>query len=813
MSRRRYVAIHGHFYQPPRENPWLETVEVQDSAAPFHDWNARVTGECYAPNSAARRVDAASRITDIVNNFERLSFNVGPTLLSWLEAERPEVYARILEADRVSAAARGGHGNAIAQPYHHAILPLCSRRDKVTQVRWGLADFRQRFGREPEGMWLPEAAVDRETLEVLAEHGVGFTILAPRQAARVREGPGAEWRGVGAGIDPSRPYRFEPDRGRGLALFFFDGPISHAVAFEGLLHSGDAFAARLLEGFDERRPGAQLVHVATDGESYGHHEPFGEMALAAACDRLERTGSVTLTNHGAFLAAFPPASPAGDVEIVEGSSWSCVHGVERWRGDCGCNTGRPGWHQRWRAPLREALDWLRDEVDALFEARTGVLLKDPWAARDDYVHVVLDRSRDQVAAFFDRHQLRPLMALERVQALRLLELERHRLLMYTSCGWFFDEISGVETVQVLRYAARVVQLARELGGDAGLEAAFLRRLAAAPSNLPELGTGDVVYRRHALPAVVDLRRVIAHYAITAPYEAYGDEARIYAYAVERLTWQREAYGETSLAVGRVRASSRITAESEEATVAVLHFGGHDFHCAMRTGPNGGDAEAVREDLFRRFAGHGLAEVVRALDDHFEGRAYGIRDLFLEERRRLLALVTDSVLRRFEETYRRLYEDSRRLMQYLREADAPQPDALALAARYILQRDVEREIAGLAGGSGIPERGVRIRELAAEARSLGIDLGLRRERSARHLEQALLASLARLQSGATREGVDAARTVLELGRELGVPPDLWAAQNRFFLLWKPYLPSRAPLREPDAALASLATLLGFEVQPG
>jgi hypothetical protein len=758
-----------------------------------------VTAECYAPNTAARRADAESRIVDITNNFERISFNVGPTLLAWLEAERPDVYTRILEADRASVAARGGHGNAIAQPYNHMILPLASRRDKVTQVRWGLADFRRRFGREPEGMWLPETAVDEETLEILADHGVAFTILAPKQAARVRALPDGEWQEVGGAVDPSRAYRWTGPDGRGLALFFYDGPISHAVAFEGLLASGDTFAARLLAGFDDRRVGPQLVHIATDGESYGHHHPFGDMALAAALDRIERDGPATLTSYAAFLAASPPAHAA---EIAGPSSWSCAHGVERWRADCGCSSGRAGWHQRWRAPVREALDWLRDQVDALFETRAAAWLKDPWAARDDYIEVILDRSPASLAAFFGRHQLRTLGPLEQIEAVKLLELQRHRLLMYTSCGWFFDDVSGIETVQILKYAARAVQLARELGAGPDLEDGLIQRLAAAPSNLPELGTGDAVYRRHVLPAVVDLRRVMAHYAIAAPYQGYGETAKVYAYTVSREDWEREAYGETSLAIGRLRVVSDVTLETDEAAVAVLHFGGHDFHCALRRlDPSA--FGAVREQVLRRFTGHSLSEVVRALDRHLGGHAYQIRDLFLEERRRILAAVTDDVLRRFEETYRRLYEETRRFLQYLREVDARPPEAIVLAARYILQRDIERELPGLAGRQDVTER---LGELVAEARSLGIDLALDRERVAPPLEQALLARMFRLREMVTPEGVASALAVLHVAQRVGCVPDLWAAQNRLFELW------RAEEAAGRTALAPLARALGFAL-PG
>jgi hypothetical protein len=791
MSGPRHVAVHGHFYQPPREHPWLETVEVEDSARPFHDWNARITAECYAPNTAARRVDADGRIIDVVDNFARISFNVGATLLDWLGRERPDVYRGLLAADRESVRTRGGHGNALAQPFAHVILPLASRRDKVTQVRWGLTDFRARFGRQAEGMWLPETAVDRETLAVLAEEGLAFTVLSPHQAARVRE-PGRDWEPVGAAIDPSRAYRCDPGGGRPLALFFYDAPISHAIAFERLLDSGDALAARLLGGFDDRRQGAQLVHVATDGESYGHHKPFGDMALAAALERIEKSGAATLTNYGAFLAAHPPGVPRPEVEIVERSSWSCAHGVERWRADCGCRAGHPGWQQRWRAPLREALEWLAAEVDLLFEARAGALVKDPWAARDDYAAVLLDRSPAGVAAFLARHQLRPLDADDRVLLRRLLELERHRLLMFTSCGWFFDELSGIETLQVLRYAARAVQLASGLGAPTGLEADLMRRLQAAPSNLPEHPTGDLIYRRLVRPSVVDLSRVAAHHAITAPFHAEANPTRVHAYQVERLDWWREASGETSLSVGRVRVISEVTGESEESALALLHFGDHDFQCAVRAGVDDAGLLAMRDDLFRRFAGGSLAEVVRALDAHAGGRSFGIRDVFLEERRQLLAQVSEAGLASLEASYRRVYEDNRRLLLFLRESDAPPPDALAVAVRYVLEHDVAQEVAALRPGPGLGSGVARLRELIAEARVLGLELALPKDRLARDLTATLGAAVQAVETAAGPAPVTDALTVLEVARELDVQPDLWEAQTRLVPLWRRRVPVVAPL---------------------
>ena len=474
----RYLCVHGHFYQPPRQNPWFEAIEAEASAAPFHDWNERIKAECYAPNAGARIVDGEGRILEICNNYAHLSYNFGPTLLAWLENADPTTYQQILHADRQSRTAHDGHGNAIAQAYNHIIMPLANRRDKVTQVVWGINDFQWRFGRAPEGMWLPETAVDLETLDILAAHGIRFTILSPFQAGRVHTSDESAWTDVSGGqIDPSRPYRCLLPSGREIALFFYDAPVAKAIAFDGVLARGEMLIERLIGGFHEERDHSQLVHVATDGETYGHHHRFGEMALAYALSTIERKRLATLTNYGEYLSRFPAKHI---VEIIDNTSWSCAHGVERWLSDCGCQTGgKPGWHQRWRKPLRDSLDWLRDHLAHLFEGEAGKLLSDPWAARDAYMAVILDRSPASVERFFQAQARRRLSDVEVVQALKLLEMQRHALLMYTSCAWFFAEISGIETVQTLAYAARAIQLAHEVAGSE-LEPSFLERLAEAP---------------------------------------------------------------------------------------------------------------------------------------------------------------------------------------------------------------------------------------------------------------------------------------------------------------------------------------------
>ncbi|HET8798141.1 MAG TPA: DUF3536 domain-containing protein, partial [Thermoanaerobaculia bacterium] len=453
----RFMTIHGHFYQPPRENPWLEAVETQDSAFPWHDWNARVTAECYEPNATARILDEHDRIRHIVNNYASISFNFGPTLLSWMETAAPETYAAVLDADRMSRERFGGHGAAIAQAYNHMILPLAKERDKRTQVLWGLRDFERRFGRKAEGMWLPETAVDLASLEALVAEGILFTILEPHQAARWRRIGEGDWREANGHLDPTQPYLCHLPSGRSIAIFFYDGPISRAVAFEQLLARGETFAHRLAGAFSDHRRHPQIVNIATDGETYGHHHRFGEMALAYALQIIEQQGLAKLTVYGEHLATHPPQH---EVEIVERTSWSCSHGIERWRGDCGCHAGGgAGWNQQWRGPLRSALDWLRDEAATIFEREGAAVLRDPWLARDAYIDVILDRGEPSVAQFLSRHAQHGAHV---TRVLQLLEMQRNAMLMYTSCGWFFSDVSGIETVQVLAYAARVIQLVRQL---------------------------------------------------------------------------------------------------------------------------------------------------------------------------------------------------------------------------------------------------------------------------------------------------------------------------------------------------------------
>ncbi len=772
----RFICIHGHFYQPPRENPWLETIEVQESAYPFHDWNERITAECYAPNASARILDELGYITRIVSNYARMSFNFGPTLLSWLERNRRHVYRSILAADGLSRKRFGGHGSALAQAYNHSILPLSSSRDKRTQIRWGIRDFEQRFARKPEGMWLPETAVDIESLEMLADEGIAFTILAPHQAAAIRP---PEHKGFvdvsGARIDPRRAYRMELPGGKSIALFFYDGPVSRAIAFERLLQSGDRFAARLEAAFDANRPGPQLVHVATDGETYGHHHRYGDMALAYALQRLEGADGIELTNYGEFLAANPPQF---DVQIAERTSWSCAHGIERWRSNCGCNTGgRPGWTQGWRGPLRDALDWLAGRLADVFEQVGATLFTDPWATRDAYIECILDRGPDTFERFFSRHALAPMDAPTRTRALELLEMQRHALLMYTSCGWFFDEVSGIETIQIIRYAARAIQLAEALG-DVSLQAKFLERLALSKSNLPEYGDASAVYKRSV--DVVDLDKLVAHYAVSSLFQPYDERTELFAYWVDQIDVHGYTLGRAKLVLGTLRITSQVTLETAERSCGFVHFGDHNLSGGVRSFENAAAYKAMCDEVSSAFERADMPEVLRLLDKHFLELTYSLRSLFRDEQRRALDVIVRSALTDAEALASQLYETHSPLLRYLATLDLALPKPLRGLADFVLNTGLRREL----------ERNElefpRLRALLGEAEDVGTDLD---KVGIGYALQQALDRAANLwadepeQLGRLRR----LRRAAEFARSLPLELDLYHVQNRFYALMESVYP--------------------------
>jgi alpha-amylase/alpha-mannosidase (GH57 family) len=730
----RYMCIHGHFYQPPRENAWLEEVELQDSAYPYHDWNERITAECYAPNAASRIFDDERRIVDIVSNYSKISFNFGPTLLVWMKRHAPEVHQAIVDADRESRKRFSGHGSALAQVYNHTIMPLADLKDKHTQVIWGIRDFEHRFGRRPEGMWLAETAVDIETLEVLAQHEIAFTVLAPRQAGRIRRIGGRRWKDVkGARIDPRMPYLCRLPSGRTLSLFFYDGPISQDVAFGGLLNSGETLANRLLGAFvEESQP--QLVHIATDGETYGHHHGFGDMALAYCLHHVEANNLAKITVYGEYLEMFPPTL---EVEIIENTSWSCTHGIERWRENCGCNTGREGWTQTWRAPLRSALDWLRDQIASIYEKEIAEYFRDPWGARNDYIDIILDRGLENVARFFSKHAVRDLSKEDEVRVFRLLEMQRHAMLMFTSCGWFFDEISGIETTQVLSYAARAIQLAEKTTGHS-LEPSLLALIENAPSNVAEHQNAAQVYLNLVKPAMVDLLRVGAHYGVSSLFEDYPETMTIYAYNATREMYDLSEAGRQKLAIGRAHLRSNVTSAESTISFAVLHLGDHNLVGGVREFAGTEAFETMRREIKDAFRRSNLPEIIRLMDKHFEAHNYSLWHLFRDEQRKVWGRILESTLEEVEGSFRRLYDHHYPIMLAMRELRAPIPKALATTAEFTVNADLRRAL----GNGGIDIH--QLANLVAEVNrwSYEIDrttLGFDATRKANSLMKEFLAS--------------------------------------------------------------------------
>ncbi len=669
-----YVCIHGHFYQPPRENPWLEEIQKQDEASPFHDWNERVSYECYEPNAASRILDDEKRVISIINNYKKMSFNFGPTLLAWIERHRPAVYRAVLEADMESRKYFSGHGSAIAQAYNHIIMPLAVRRDKATQVQWGIADFISRFKRTPEGMWLPETAVDYETLEILADEGISFTILAPHQALRVRRTGTGEWTDVHeAKIDTKRAYLCNLPSGKSITIFFYDGPIAHEVSFGDLLRDGKAFAERLLQPLAGSEKNT-LVHIATDGETYGHHHRFGDMALAYCIHHIESNDLARITVYGEYLEKFPPAY---EVEIAENTSWSCVHGVERWRSNCGCKTGRhPAYSQEWRAPLRKAMDRLRDELAPFFEKGAAALLKDPWTARDQYITLILDRSSENIETFLQKHERKQLSQQERVRSLKLLEMQRNAQLMFTSCGWFFEEISDIETTQAMQYGARAMQLARETNGP-DLEPEYRNILEKAKSNRQEYKSGRDVYDREAAGKRITLSDVGAHYAVLSLFLDGNGLEEVYCYRAQPLQHERIQEGGMTLSAGQVDIVSTPVTEQCAFSFAVLHAGNQDIEGRVGDAVDEPVFIEMRDALKKAMQDQSPAGVKNIMERYIGTKTYSLQSLFADEQRDIIDRILAPAVQDIEVELVKKYNEWQPLLQELERLQYPLSQEIAI----------------------------------------------------------------------------------------------------------------------------------------
>ncbi|MDJ0555459.1 MAG: DUF3536 domain-containing protein [Microcoleaceae cyanobacterium MO_207.B10] len=789
-----YVTIHGHFYQPPRENPYLDSIERQPSAEPFHDWNERIFHECYRPNAFARVLNDRGELVGITNNYEYLSFNIGPTLMSWLERYDMEVYQKIIEADRKSCQRLNGHGNAIAQAYNHIILPLANKQDKYTQIRWAKEDFRARFGREPEGMWLAETAVDYPTLEVLIDEGIRFIILAPSQAQRCRpfsntDNPNPEWIEVGGSqIDPTRPYRcFLSDSNSDnsketpyIDIFFYDGPISRDMGFNDVLNSSHNFAGRIGQAVrGDNRP-SQLIAVATDGETFGHHKGGTEKCLAYAFLGEFPQRNWTVTNFAHYLSINPPT---WEVVLKPVTAWSCFHGVDRWQDNCGCGGGGT-WNQLWRRPLRDSLNWLRDRFVEIYEDFGCHFFKDVWAARDEYIKVILDRSIANINDFLSKHQTHDLTEVEKVDALRLLEMQRNSLLMFTSCGWFFDEISRPEGTQILRYAARGIELAGDVAG-VELEKEFVWRLAFAPSNVELFKTGDEVYRQLVSTAQITLEQVAAHYAINTLFTTYTREQQIYCYNAKQHDYQMRRMGNLTLAVGELQLVSEITLERKDFVFAVLHLGGWDFHCCIKPFTGRRVYTELKQKLFDTLQKASVANLIMVMADLFGERSFSLEDLFTEERQRIMGLLSQETLSRLDQLYSQVYRDNYAIMMAFRRDDLPVPQELQVAAEVALSHRLLTNVRALEAESSDGKLSVNH---LAELEALATELSTHKCRSQglevkEALERLIVSSLRHIlydNDPANIElDINSLERIIELGEELNLGLSLMRVQEIYF----------------------------------
>ena len=804
----QYLCIHGHFYQPPRENPWLEVVEYQASARPYHDWNHRITRECYGPNTRARVYGKDSRILKLLNNYEYMSFNFGPTLLSWLERAHPWLYDQILTTDQASRARYLGHGNALAQVYNHIIMPLARRRDKLTQIRWGLADFEQRFGRKAEGMWLAETAVDTETLDLMAQEGIKFTILSPTQAQSVRplseHSEEKDWQDVSGGrIDPTLPYRVLLDKGtqRFIDVFFYDGPLSRAVAYEKILASGKDFLSRIEQAFGEHKDGPRLVNVATDGESYGHHFKFGDLALSWLFDHLEHGGRIKLTNYALFLDRFPPQN---EVKLFENSSWSCAHGVERWCADCGCSVGHtPGWHQTWRAPLREGLNWLSDELEAIFEQQGGRRMKDPWEARDDYITVFSNPSDQERERFLKRHAAYGLGAAEKVETLQLMESQRMSLYMFTSCGWFFDDISGLEAVQVMKYAARAIDLAQPWA-KRDLEEGLMGFLSRAISNDPNYVDGGRIYQRLVKSSRMDPSRITAHYAISALADVPLNEICVFPEMI-RTSRQQTLGGEDFKAIlGEAQVEEKITGKAFRRTYVAFRRGERALNCMVGENSASLDLEHVFKEIKLAVAGE---KIKRTFLEHLsETKQYGLKDLIPDTQRCLIKSLGRSV---YQKIMHSIMEHEGRLqdfMLFLEETDESIPECLGEVFCLLLSDQLsefftsghEQGDIDWAGLYGLIEQAKRL-NLTVNKLSL-------REKARGFLRRQMTHLTSSPDQTTIKNVIDFLNTAKDLHMEL----DLWECQNTFYDLSNDLDFTRCLGPEQASTFNELGRQLGFLV---
>ena len=601
------------------------------------------------------------------------------------------------------------------------IMPLANAHDKETQVKWGIRDFEYRFGRKPEGNWLAETAVDDATLKVLVDNGIKFTVLSPYQALKMKKTGDKEWQDVSWGnIDPARSYKYtlKCDPTKSIDLFFYDGAISRSVAFDELLKDGNRFIKRLKEGVSEQRNYPQLVNIATDGESYGHHTKFGDMALSYVLKIKAEDEGFKITNYAEYLDKYRSDY---EVDIKQASSWSCFHGVGRWKEDCGCSTGgHPGWNQKWREPLRNALDYLRDELAKVFETEGPKYFNDnPWTIRNKYIDVILDRNYVTIRKFQKENFNPDLTEEQKVKGMELLEIQRQAMLMYTSCDWFFSEISGIETVQIMKYTARAMQLAARFTNE-NFEEHFKEILSNAKSNIAEFGTGKDIYERFVKPSVVTAKQIACLWAISSLYQDFEDEEDVYCYTVKRHSYQKVQKGSSNFLVGHIEIRSKVTLQRADLMFALMQYAGGDFHCAIKEFSNEAEFNELQATLIKAFALNPITEIIRTLDEKFGKEYFTLKDIFIEERKKILQILLKDQLEKFGNTYKEMYDQGKGSIYHMQNLGLEIPKEFKISAEYALSH---RYNDLLADSNGFVESPIvqQIRDINFEAKRMNITI--------------------------------------------------------------------------------------------
>ena len=711
-----------------------------------------------------------------VNNYEYMSYNFGPTLLSWMEQFAPLTYERIIKADIESISEHNGHGNAIAQVYNHIIMPLANEHDKETQIKWGIRDFEYRFGRKPEGMWLAETAVDDDTLRILEANGIKFTILSPYQADKFKKKGDKEWTDVSWGnIDPARSYKYniKSAPGKSIDLFFYDGAISRSVAFDELLKDGNKFIKRLKEGVSDCRDFPQIVNIATDGESYGHHTKFGDMALAYVLKVKAKDEGFKITNYAEYLEKYRSDC---EVEIKQASSWSCFHGVGRWKEDCGCSTGgHPGWNQKWRKPLREALDYLRDELVIIFEQEGPKYFDNVWEVRNKYIDVILDRNEMNVKKFQQENFKPDLSDEQKVHAMELLEIQRQAMLMYTSCGWFFSEISGIETVQIMKYAARAMQLATKFSNK-DLETHFLEILSDAKSNIPEHGTGKDIFERFVKPSIVTTKQIASLWALSSLYQDFEDEESVYCYTIKKEAYKKVQKGSSTFVVGHIEIQSKITLQKSNVMFALMQYSGGDFHCAIKEYSDDFEFNKIKTNLIKTFLMNPLTEIIRAMDECFGKEYFTLKDIFIEERRKILQILLKGKLEKFSQTYQVMYDEGKGSIYHLQGLGLKIPDEFKISAAYALSHKFN-DIVVHSGGFLDEDSIQQATDLNYEAKK--IDIQLDKTPSNKIFSKKILQNINRLVHSFEIQQADVLLEIFDNINKLELQIDISEAQNIYF----------------------------------